>query len=174
MNDRVGNDWIGYVKAVIVDLHKRGRLHCSKADLDEYIGEGMVALARALNTFDPDCQKANFKTYLVRCVVNSVKVYRERQLRMKRDVRKNRELDTSDGYISSKHLSYRDKDIYEDPLAPYYHLLSPNELNVIAAAKTGPSLSKVARDKGISRQRLDSILKRIGEKIREAQRHEDT
>ena len=57
----------------------------TKEERDNYIGEGMYGLARAINTFD-ESKGYKFSTYAYKLINGDIRAYIEKQNRLKRKI----------------------------------------------------------------------------------------
>ena len=156
-------DWIGYVKTLIVDWAKRGLIPSSPYDIDEFIGEGMVALASAIKTYNPEKAEASFKTYLTTCVRNTSIIYGQRLMTQKRASGKRKQW--SDAV--EQDYGYTPKEIYEDHIYKHLDKLPETWRDSVRLYLQGYSVADIVRLKGVSRQKIDWNIKQAIKAIKQ-------
>jgi len=134
-------------------------------DPDEAVSDGMMALLRAVRTFDPN-RGYRFSTYATRAIIRAVYSTRKRDMVQRRDHRRCVGLDAAPvpAYCEPENMA-----VYRDDLDAAMATLKPRERAVIAGRfGRGETLAEVAGQLRLTKERIRQIQIAAVAKLAEA------
>lgn len=158
-----------YAKLVMI---KSEILADPASDCDDLRSEGLIALMKAISSYDPS-RGAKFATFAEICVVNRMKSCK---VRLKRNADKHESFDEeAAGELSAEETPesiYLSKEFFSELWSSICSVLSASELRVFDLCVGGMSYKAVAQKLGITEKSVDNAMQRSRRKIKKLLREQ--